>query len=252
MQANNEQAARTKHARRGISATAGVSPTAVTVCAPWQGLSPGGDSSGALLGGHSQGCPCPWQQPPGSAPEPQTREQLQPLGALSSARECLALALGQNHSGTALAGATWTGTWKAAAARGCRALPGKGTAPTTPQPGLGLRQTLPVQEGTLLCLHIWQQHRFYLGTNKVLQKLFQVCNPAGSSSSCNIVALGFGVFHAITFVLVPKLSNGEWWNSFPSPSEPDFLVNMPIQQSFGVIRGGRWSPNNQGDNMRSS
>lgn len=162
MQADNEQAARTKHARRGISAPAGVSPAAVTVCVPRRG------QPGLLL---------PMAAAPRLSPStPKPESSPSPTGSLS--RECLGLALGQNHSGTALAKSHKGWSMESSCFQRFRALPGKGTAPTSPQPGFGLGHSLPGQEGTLWCSHIGQQHRFDLGTNKDLQKLLQVCNPA--------------------------------------------------------------------------
>lgn len=146
MQADNEQAARTKHARRGISAPAEVSPAAVTVCVPRRG------QPGLLL---------PMAAAPRLSPStPKPESSPSPTGSLS--RECLGLALGQNHSGTALAKSHKGWSMESSCFQGFRALPGKGTAPTSPQPGFGLGHSLPGQEGTLWCSHIGQQHRFDL------------------------------------------------------------------------------------------
>lgn len=143
MQADNEQAARTKHARRGISALAGVSPAAVTVCVPCRACPQEGTARAAPAHGSS-----PQAQPQ----HPKTREQ--PHRSSLQSWDGLGLALGQNHTGTALARSHMGWNMENSCFQGFRTLPGKGTAPTSPQPGFGLGQSLPVQEGTLWCSHI--------------------------------------------------------------------------------------------------
>lgn len=78
-----------------------------------------------------------------------------PWRALSPASERLALGLGQNDAGAALAQEPrGLEHGKQLLPAFLRALAGKGTAPTIPQPGFGLGQGLPVHESTLLYLHI--------------------------------------------------------------------------------------------------